>query len=100
MADTETPQPNHLRRCRLVITGRVQGVFYRASVCEQARSLDLSGWVRNRPDGTVEAVLEGTIEALEALVAYCWNGPPLARVTAITRSDEPPEQLTTFEVRY
>ena len=78
----------------------MQGVYYRASVCEQARLLGLSGWVRNRPDGRVEAVAEGAAQAIEALVDYCWKGPPLARVSAITRTDEPPEQLSSFEVRY
>jgi acylphosphatase len=100
MSDSQEPGTAPRRRQRLLIQGRVQGVFFRASVCEQARSLGLSGWVRNLPDGTVEAVAEGDQGAIEALVKYCFEGPPLARVTGIERTDEPPEQLTSFELRY
>lgn len=70
-------------RVRLRITGRVQGVYYRASTREQARALALTGWVRNRPDGSVEALAEGPRDALERLIAWCEQGPPAAHVTAV-----------------
>jgi len=67
----------------LLIKGRVQGVWYRASACEKARELRLTGWVRNRSDGGVELEAEGPRETLEALVAWCRKGPPMARVDAV-----------------
>jgi acylphosphatase len=62
----------------------VQGVFYRASTSERAEQLGLSGWVRNLDDGRVELAASGDAEAVEALVAWLWDGPPRARVTAVT----------------
>jgi acylphosphatase len=64
------------------ISGRVQGVFFRASMVEQARRLGLTGWVRNRRDGSVEAYACGKPSALDALVAWTETGPPAARVDA------------------
>ena len=68
---------------RLVVSGRVQGVGYRAAMIEACRALGVSGWVRNRRDGTVEAVVQGDDERVERLLAWCKRGPPGARVTAI-----------------
>ena len=65
------------------VKGRVQGVFYRASTAEQGNRLGLTGWVRNLPDGKVEAVAEGKRPVLEQLVAWCWDGPPSARVDQV-----------------
>ena len=65
------------------IHGKVQGVFFRASTERHARSLGLTGWVRNRADGTVELEAEGSRTACEALVEYCRQGPPAARVDSV-----------------
>ena len=70
----------------LRIHGRVQGVGYRAWMAETARGLGLQGWVRNRRDGTVETLLIGTAEVVEAMVQHCHQGPPLARVERIERT--------------
>lgn len=68
---------------RLIIKGKVQGVFYRHSTREKARALGLNGWVRNRPDGTVEAEASGSKERLESLIDWCKTGPPAARVESV-----------------
>jgi len=72
-----------LARLRLVASGRVQGVFYRQATADEARRLGLRGWVRNLPDGRVEAEAEGARAALEALLAFCRRGPPAARVEGV-----------------
>ena len=68
---------------RLVIAGRVQGVWFRESMRQEAERRGVAGWVRNRSDGTVEAVVHGAEEAVEAMVAWAHQGPPKARVTAV-----------------
>ena len=72
-----------MRCVHVAITGRVQGVWYRAWTTEEARDLGLDGWVRNRPDGSVEAVFSGQEADVEAMVLLCWSGPPLARVEGV-----------------
>jgi acylphosphatase len=72
---------------RCTVSGRVQGVFYRASTSERAAELGLSGWVRNLDDGRVELAVSGDAEAIEALVSWLWEGPPRADVTAVTVSE-------------
>lgn len=67
----------------LVISGRVQGVGFRYSMAEEAERLGATGWVRNRRDGTVEAVVDGAADAVDALVAWVRRGPPSARVTDV-----------------
>lgn len=67
-------------RVHLVVSGRVQGVFFRGATVDEARRLGVAGWVRNLPDGRVEVLAEGERGALEALVAFCRRGPPAARV--------------------
>jgi acylphosphatase len=86
-------------RRRVVVHGRVQGVWFRGSTEAEARAAGLAGWVRNRPDGTVEAVFEGTPEAVAALLAFCRRGPRSARVDRVDEFEEPPEGLAGFRVR-
>jgi acylphosphatase len=75
-------------------------VWYRASTERQARALGLAGWVRNRPDGSVEALAEGPRDAVERLVAWCQEGPPAAQVTSVDVSwDEARGDLMPFGVR-
>lgn len=69
----------------LRIRGHVQGVGYRGSMCEQALALGLTGWVRNRRDGSVEALVRGSETDISLLVAWAHRGPPAARVTAVER---------------
>lgn len=73
-----------MNRVRLIIKGRVQGVWYRASAQKAAQARGLAGWVRNLPDGSVEAIAEGPRETLEAFITWCRQGPPGARVDDVT----------------
>jgi acylphosphatase len=83
----------------LMIMGRVQGVFYRNWTTDTARTLRLTGWVRNRMDGSVEAVVEGSEEAVEQFIVLAHQGPPAAQVVRIDVSDAPAEGLTSFQKR-
>lgn len=86
-------------RKRVVVHGRVQGVFFRDSARQRAQSEGIAGWVVNRPDGAVEAVLEGESDAVERLVSFMREGPRGAEVDRVEVSDEEPEGLTGFQVR-
>jgi acylphosphatase len=83
---------------RVMISGRVQGVGYRAWVAREAARLMLNGWVRNRISGEVEAVFAGELQAVEAVIESCRRGPRLARVASVVVS-ETDEQPAGFEVR-
>jgi acylphosphatase len=86
-------------RRRVVVHGRVQGVFFRDSTRQHAGTQCVAGWVRNRPDGAVEAVFEGSPESVERLVQFCHSGPRGAHVDRVEVIDEPPEGLSGFVVR-
>lgn len=86
-------------RRRVVVRGRVQGVYFRDTVRRAALAAGVAGWVRNNPDGTVEAVLEGEPEAVERLVGLCRTGPPGARVDGVSVRHESPEGLAGFTIR-
>ena len=83
----------------MVVRGRVQGVFFRDTCRAQARRHGVSGWVTNRPDGAVEAVLEGDEAAVDAIVSWMHHGPDAAVVTDVEVIAEDPEQLSGFRVR-
>jgi len=74
---------------RLLISGRVQGVNYREAMRQEARRLDVTGWVRNRRDGSVEAVVDGAPSDVQAMIEWAHRGPPSARVTDVTVSEHP-----------
>jgi acylphosphatase len=87
-------------RAHLQVSGRVQGVYFRASAAREAVRLGLTGWVRNLPDGSVEAVAEGQQPALEAFAAWCASGPPAAQVVSVdTRWSAATGEFRAFEVR-
>jgi acylphosphatase len=88
-----------IKRMHAVVRGRVQGVFFRAEAAARARSLGLAGWVRNMPDGAVEAVFEGPQQAVESMLGWCEHGPAGARVDAVEVKSEPPEGDKVFDVR-
>ncbi len=85
----------------LIISGHVQGVFYRASTCDTALKLGLKGWVRNLHDGSVEAVFEGPESDLKKAVAWCHKGPPGASVRNIEEKwGEYAAEYGSFDIRY
>jgi acylphosphatase len=86
-------------RRRVVVHGLVQGVFFRDSVQRRAMSTGVGGWVRNTRDGAVEAVFEGEPRAVEALVAFCREGPRGARVDHVEVIEEAAEGVSGFAIR-
>ena len=85
-------------RVRVIIDGRVQGVFFRDSTRQEALDLGVSGWVRNLSDGRVEAVFEGEPQAVDRAVSWVRVGPPRAVVTSLEEFAEQPEGLSGFEI--
>jgi acylphosphatase len=83
---------------RVVVHGRVQGVFFRDTTRRRAAQEQLGGWIRNNRDGTVEAVFEGDPPAVERLIRFCEEGPRGAHVERVERFDEDPEGLVAFTV--
>lgn len=89
-----------LTRAHVYITGRVQGVGFRAAAWHKATSTGVNGWVRNLPDGRVEAVFEGEPTLVEEMVQWCHQGSSAARVREVNVENEEPQGLSGFEVRY
>jgi acylphosphatase len=87
-----------MTRRRVVVHGRVQGVWFRDSMRREAERLGVAGWVRNRADGTVEAAIEGDDDAVARMVAWCDHGPSGARVTRVEAHDEPIEGISGFRI--
>ena len=90
--------PSRVRR-HVIVYGRVQGVGVRAATRAKAEACGVAGFVRNRPDGGVEAAFEGDADAVAALVAFCRAGPRLARVERVELREEPAEGAARFELR-
>ncbi len=89
------------RRAHLVIEGKVQGVFYRASAKEKADSLGLGGYIRNLTNGSVEVIAEGKHEDINQLIEWCLTGPANARVTDIKITFSPPiGEFNNFHIQY
>lgn len=84
---------------RVVVEGRVQGVSFRAAAVDEAQRLGVVGWVANRPDGAVEALLEGSAPAVTQMLAWCDAGPSWAHVERVTIEDALPTGAARFEVR-
>ena len=87
-------------RAHVFVSGRVQGVYYRATTRDTAREAGVDGWVRNLDDGRVEAVFEGPRAAVESMVEWCHEGSPAASVSDVDVAYEAPEGLDGFEVRW
>lgn len=91
--------PSEVVRRRVIVCGRVQGVFFRDSTRQRARAHGVAGWIRNRGDGAVEAVIEGAPDAVQRLLRFVHTGPPGARVDRVEVSEEEPEGLSGFSIR-
>lgn len=90
-----------MKRVHVHISGRVQGVFFRAETQRTAKSFNLTGWVRNIADSRVEAVLEGEDENVDKMLKWCHIGPPAARVEEITVNEEPCTDIfQDFSIKY
>lgn len=102
MGGSSGPQPAPvLVRARVLASGRVQGVFYRHTCVREARSRGLTGWVRNLPDGRVEAAFQGPRAPVEEMVGWSRHGPPSARVEALDVTWEEPDLAAAgFETRW
>ncbi len=87
-----------MTRKRVVVSGRVQGVFFRDTARRRAESAGVAGWISNRPDGAVEAVFEGDPAAVDGLVEFCRRGPSRAEVASVEVEEEEPEGLSGFSV--
>lgn len=89
-------------RCvQIVVEGRVQGVFFRACTADEAIRLGLTGWVRNRPEGSVEAVFEGDADTVTAMIRWLHRGSPQSTVTRVRVTEKDPcRQWDTFTIRY
>lgn len=88
-----------MKQAHIIISGYVQGVWYRKFVKTNALKFGLTGWVRNLPENRVEAVLQGRIQDIEQMINLCKNGPPFAEVKDIQVEWEEAEKLTNFEIR-
>jgi len=93
-----TSPTGRTRRTRVVIDGRVQGVFFRVSCAREARERGVSGWVRNLPGGGVEAVFEGPQAHVDELITWCRTGPPGARVEAVATFEEESQGESGFHI--
>ncbi len=90
-----------MKRIYVLISGRVQGVFYRAFIMERAQILKLTGWIRNLSDGRVEALFDGKDADVEAILEYCKKGPPHANVKEVDyREETPAEEFPDFRIIY
>jgi acylphosphatase len=86
-------------RARVLVSGKVQGVYFRANTREQATQRGVNGWVRNLRDGRVEAIFEGDEQAVEELVEWCHEGSPAARVEDVEVEYDDPEGVEGFRIR-
>lgn len=87
-------------RAHVFVTGKVQGVYYRASTREEARTRGVDGWVRNLDDGRVEAIFEGTEKAVDHMIEWCHSGSDMARVDDVEVTYTEPDGIDGFDIRY
>lgn len=90
-----------MKTMHVIVTGRVQGVYFRDYTRRQAQALNLAGWVRNLPDGTVEALISGNEKQVQQMIDWFATGSPMSQVTGVDASEiEPAESFSQFAIRY
>jgi len=90
-----------LKRANITVYGQVQGVFYRSNTCQKARELNIVGWVRNEPDGSVKIIAEGEFDNLKRLIKWCHKGPRGAITEKVeVEWEEAKGEFRDFEIRY
>jgi acylphosphatase len=90
-----------MKALKINVSGRVQGVWFRASARDEARRIGVTGWVRNVPDGTVEVFVQGQEEKLNKFLSWCYQGPPGAYVEEVNYNEVPADpSMKTFSIRY
>ncbi len=88
-------------RAHVMVRGKVQGVYFRYETRDQAIALGVNGWVRNRPDGSVEAVFEGDRDKVEKLIKWCRQGPPMASVSDVQiRWEDYSDEFSSFKIEF
>ena len=95
----ENPSPPNSIRAHVIVSGTVQGVGYRFSTLDEAKSRGITGWVRNLPDGRVEAVFEGSEEVVKEMIRWCHQGPPTSVVKDVIVEYQKSEGLQQFDIR-
>ncbi|MFC6755789.1 MULTISPECIES: acylphosphatase [Haloarcula] len=88
------------KRAHVYVSGKVQGVFFRATTRDRAQETGVDGWVKNLDDGRVEAVFEGDPDAVDAMVDFCYEGSDMASVSTVEVEEEAPEGIDGFEIAY
>lgn len=88
-----------MKAVHVYVSGKVQGVFYRASTKNKANELGLNGWVKNRKDGRVEAFFEGEEEKVQQMISWCWQGSSAAEVDDVMVEEAETQNLQSFEIR-
>lgn len=85
-----------MKAYHLIIKGKVQGVYFRQSTKQKALELNITGWIRNTPDNTVEAFAQGDEERMQIFIAWCHEGPPAARVSEVIATEAPIDESSSF----
>ena len=88
------------KRAHVYVSGRVQGVFFRATTRDRAQEAGVDGWVKNLDDGRVEAVFEGDADAVDRMVDFCYEGSDMASVSTVEVEEEEPDDIDGFEIAY
>lgn len=97
----KSQNPSNIACAHIWVSGKVQGVFFRAHTEDKANSLGLSGWVRNLPDGRVEILAQGQKDKVDELIKWCHKGPPYARVSNVkVEWEEPKQDFKGFHITY
>jgi acylphosphatase len=90
-----------LKRVHVIVEGKVQGVYFRTYAQAEAQKIGVAGWVRNRPDGNVEAALEGESDKVDMMIEWCKTGSPMSQISRVLVAEEKPlNEKGTFNIRY